>query len=380
MHKRSIRAVCGTAALATGLLSGTGAMTAALAAPALPAVSVPCSTASLITAINAANLLSTPSVLDLAPNCTYVLTVVNNSSSSQGANGLPIITKNITLIGSSTAIARLSTAANFRILEVAGSGGTSASLTIQGIAIIGGHASGSSGLVNAGRGGCLLATFTGPTTTASTLHLQGSAVEECAAVLGGGIDAGNDASLTVTGSSVQDNTATGTGASGGGIGVNSGASAVLTQSSLKDNTAVSGTGGGLRNDGDATLKSDVVRGNQASQAGGGIYSAGHLFVGATFMVQNSTLLSGGAIFATSSASTHIAAGRFQLNSALVAGGAIGNDGHAFMQNSFITQNMAPLGGAIFEGPSASFAVFNSLIFGNTLNNCRPLGSVPFCVN
>lgn len=378
MRKGAVRAISGATAITSGLIAG---MAAIAAAQAVTSVTIACGdVAGLKTAISNANAGTGPSTIILASNCTYTLTTADNNSGGQGANGLPIVRRSVDLVGSNTTIERSAVAPNFRILEVAGTGGTSASLTIQGITISGGHASGSTSMTTAGLGGCLLATFTGLTTTASFLTLQNAAVQDCTAVVGGGIYAGADATLAVGGSAVRDNTATGVTASGGGIAVNSAASATIALSSLKDNTAVLGTGGGLSNAGDTTLKSAVVSGNHASLAGGGIFTSGDLFVGATFLVQNSTLLSGGAIFATSSADTRIAAGRFQLNTAAVAGGAIGNKGDAFMQNSFITQNTAPLGGAIFEGPSASFAVFNSLIFGNALNNCRPLGSVPFCVN
>ena len=373
MYKRTIHAAFGAVATVSGLLAGLATMATAQAAPALPTVTIACNdVVGLVAAITAANGVG-PSTIDLAPNCTYVLTAANNSPLGQGANGLPVVRKTVVLVGSNTTIER-SSGASFRILEVAGTGGNPASLTLQGVTVSGGHTSGLIG--NAGRGGCLLATFTGITPTDSTLTLQNSAVQDCTALAGGGIYAGTDASLAVTGSSVKDNTAV----SGGGIYVHDSASADIGQSSLKGNSALLGTGGGLRNDGDTSLKSDTVVGNHASLAGGGIYTDGDLFVGAVFLTLNSTLVSGGGIFATSSAATHMAADRFQLNTALVAGGALANNGDAFLQNSFMTQNAAPLGGAIFEGPSAFIAVINSLIFGNTLNNCRPLGSVPFCVN
>ncbi|HUZ53802.1 MAG TPA: hypothetical protein VMU94_14925 [Streptosporangiaceae bacterium] len=321
-------------------------------------------------AITAANGVG-PSTIDLAPNCTYTLTAVNNSPLGQGANGLPVVRKTVVLVGSSTTIERSSIAPNFRILEVAGASGNSASLTLQGITVSGGHTSGLIG--NAGRGGCLLATYTGLLPTSSTLTLQNSEVEDCTAVAGGGIYAGSRATLAMTSSSVKSNTA----GSGGGIDLDSSASATIGHSFVNDNSAASG--GGLRNNGDATLTSDTVAGNSALIAGGGIYNAGDLFFGASFALQNSSTVGGG-IFAGGSADTHIAGSKLQFNIALIRGGGLDNTGDAFLQNSFILMNTAPFGGGVFESLSGFIAVVNSLIAGNTVFNCSPPASVPSCVN
>ncbi len=133
-----------------------------------PAVTIACNdVAGLVAAITAANGVG-PSTIDLAPNCTYLLTAANNTSLTQGANGLPIVRKTVVLVGSNTTIER-SSGANFRILEVAGASLSPASLTLQGVTVSGGHTSGLIG--NAGRGGCLLSTYTGVLPTRSTLTL-----------------------------------------------------------------------------------------------------------------------------------------------------------------------------------------------------------------
>src|ERR1022692_943175 len=267
MRKRTIQAACGVVATVSGLLAGLATMATAQAAPALPAVTIACNdVAGLVAAITAANGVG-PSTIDLAPNCTYILTAVNNTPLFQGANGLPVVRKTVVLVGSNTTIER-SSGANFRILEVAGASGNPASLTLQGVTVSGGHTSGLIG--NAARGGCLLATYTGLTPTDSTLTLQSSAAEDCTAVDGGGIYAGSRASLVLTGSSVKSNTAS----SGGGIDVGSSARATIGHNSVNDNSA--GRGGGLRNNGHATLTGSTVAGNSTLIAGGGIYNAGDL--------------------------------------------------------------------------------------------------------
>ena len=370
MHKRTIQAACGAVATVSGLLAGLATMATAQAAPALPAATIACNdVVGLVAAITAANGAG-PSTIDLAPNCTYTLTAVNNTSLTQGANGLPIVRKTVVLVGSNTTIER-SSGANFRILEVAGASLSPASLTLQGVTVSGGHTSGLIG--NAGRGGCLLATYTGIFPTSSTLTLRSSAAENCTAVAGGGIYAGSRASLTLSSSSVKNNDAV----DGGGIDVDSSASATIGHSFVNGNSA--GRGGGLRNNGDTTFSSSTVAGNSALISGGGIYNAGDLFFGASFALQNRSAIGGG-IFATGSADTHITASRLQFNIAQIRGGGLDNTGDAFLLNSFILVNTAPFGGGVFESLSGSIAVVNSLIVGNTVFNCSPPASVPSCVN
>ena len=371
MHKRTMQVAIGAVATASGLLAGLATMATAQAAPALPAVTIACNdVAGLTAAITAANL-GGPSAIDLAPNCIYILTAANNTSLTQGANGLPIVKKTVVLTGSNTTIER-SSGANFRILEVAGASLSPASLTLQGVTVSGGHTSGLLG--NAGRGGCLLSTYTGVVPTRSTLTLSNSAAEDCTALSGGGIYAGSRASLVLSASSVKDSDAV----TGGGIDVDSSASAAIGHSFVNDNSAA--RGGGLRNSGEATLTSSTVAGNSTLIDGGGIYNAGDLFLGASFLLQNRTGVAGGGIYTTHGSATHIAATRLQFNTSLITGGGLDNNGRTFLQNSFVIVNTAPLGGGIWEAPTAFIAVVNSLIAGNTVFNCSPPASVPLCVN
>ena len=372
LRKRILRGMIGASALASGLIAVTAAATAADAAPALGTVNIACGdVAGLKAAIIAANL-GGPSTIVLASNCTYTLTAADNTSLSEGANGLPIVRKTVTLIGSNATIQR-SSVAKFRILEVAGSAGNPASLTIQGITVSGGQTSGLLG--NAARGGCLLATFTGMTPTSSTLTLDHSAVVNCRAVSGGGIYAGSLATLMASSSSVKHNTAV----VGGGITLATGAAGTIGQSFVNDNAATLGSGGGLRNFGRVALTSDTVAGNFARVTGGGLCNDGAAFVGASFVLQNRAV-AGGGIYAASSASTRIAGTRIQLNAALLRGGGLDNNGRAFLENSFVLMNTAPVGGGIWEGPTGTIAVVNSLIVGNTVFNCQPFATVPSCVN
>src|SRR5262245_51047879 len=116
----------GAAVLISAGLTVTPAM-----AQAKKQISVPCSTPSLIAAINTLNSLGA-GTLDLASNCTYNLTSVA-ATGTRGPDGLPIITGNITLSGGpSTTIQRAPGSTPFRIIEVA----TGGILSVQGIFII----------------------------------------------------------------------------------------------------------------------------------------------------------------------------------------------------------------------------------------------------
>ena len=369
MRTRVVRAISGATALASGLLAGMAAIAAAQAAAS---VTIACGdVAGLVTAITNANA-SGPSEIDLAANCTYTLTASNNSSLTQGANGLPIVRKTVLLVGSNTTITR-SSGSNFRILEVAGQSGNAASLTLRGITVSDGHTSGLLG--NAGRGGCLLATYTGITPTASTLTLASSVAEDCTALAGGGVYAGPRSRLTSDGSSVKNNDAV----AGGGAEIASNASATFRRSFVNGNSAA-GRGGGLWADGDVSLTSSTLASNTATIAGGGLYNEGSTNLGASYVLGNRTLLAGGGIYNTPSGDLSLAGTRVQNNISVVRGGGLDNAGDALLQNSFVISNAAPIGGGIYEAPSGSIVVLNSLIVGNTVSNCSPLASVPSCIN
>ncbi|HVB42202.1 MAG TPA: hypothetical protein VNF47_05770 [Streptosporangiaceae bacterium] len=365
--------------MVSGLLAGLPATAGAQAAPTAPAVTIGCgNVTALRVAIVAANL-GGPSTIFLAPHCTYLIrSPVLPVSVSQGAVGLPIVTRHVTLIGDHTTILRFSRA-RFRIAEVAGSNRHSASLTIRGITLRNGQTSGLFG--TPGHGGCVLVTTAGRTRRlgGSTLVLLDSELEDCSAGDGGGIYADSHTDVLATGSSVQDNIA----GDGGGIYVDSGGDLVMSKSFVSDNSAhhflfFHGRGGGLYNDGDARLIGVNLIANRASLTGGGIYTDDDLFLGVSFLQRNQAGISGGGLFADHHASTHIAASTFQANTAHVSGGGIANFGNALLQMSFITQNVAPFGGGIFEGFSGVFIILNSLVAGNIPNNCRPFASVPLC--
>lgn len=114
----------------------------ALSVSAAPAVTVApnyigCSVPALISAINAANATAAPDTLELFWGCTYTLTAVDNDDASTGgANGLPVITNELTFNGNHATIERDKTAPAFRIIY------SKAPLQLNDITIRGGSVAG----------------------------------------------------------------------------------------------------------------------------------------------------------------------------------------------------------------------------------------------
>jgi hypothetical protein len=301
----------GGIAAATLIMAGMPVM--ASTANARQIVHVPCSTASLVTAINAANAAGSGTLL-LASNCTYLLTAA--AGAGRGPDGLPVITGNIGLIGGhSTRITRSSSAAAFRILEVA----AGAVLNLRNTFITGGNADATVPTNDTG-GGIL--------NSRGTLLLKHVTVSGNTADSGAGIsnDSGRvDLNLTL----VESNT---TRTGGGG-------------------------GGGLYNDGSLTIEESILRGNHANTNGGGIYNGqgGRIQTYRTTIEGNSAGANGGGIYnATDGRVVHIRT-LIRRNTAATGGGI---------------HNAGILGRVTLSG---------SAVTANTPNNCAPPGSVSGCV-
>lgn len=260
-------------------------VTAGLSAAASPAqaratVSVSCSTADLISKIQAANTAGS-GTLRLASFCTYDLTAAFAQATTRGPDGLPIITGHLTLLGGpSTVISRFSGAPQFRIFEVASSG----SLFIRGIFIRGGDAG-----LNPG-GGILNAR--------GSLELEFVTVHDNKADSGAGV-ANDKGNVEIEDTVVEDNTTASTGASGGGGGgVYNDGTMLLSLSRVSSNTSNT-DGGGIINEqnGRMTLFHVSVLTNTARVFGGGLVNR----TGATVrlsrtLVRGNEATSGGGIF------------------------------------------------------------------------------------
>ncbi len=255
----------------------------------------------LIAAINQANTQAGADTINLDPG-TYNLTSVDNFTN--GANGLPSITSDITINGEdagTTVIERDPGAPGFRIFAVAVSG----KLTLNGLAVVGGGGVfPGGGILNEGS----------LTINRSTIRTNGLGPD------GGGIYNRTTGTLNLSHSIVIRNNAH------DGAGIFNGGTAIATHSSIIENGAVGG--GAFENDGTATatIQNSTISANSAD-TGGGILNNG------TMTVTNSTI-----------------ANNFTR---ILLGGGIANNGTLKITNSTISGNRAatPLnggGGGIFN--------------------------------
>ena len=245
------------------------------------AVRVSCDSTALANAVAAANV--TPTVLRLAPFCTYNITAQ-----------LPQVTGNVTLVGGPSTVIRHdpATAANFRLLDVAATG----RLRIVGIFLRNGNPAGDGGGIrNAGRlvlnfvtignnlaglpltaggnGGALANLAGAHAVIGHTLITANEAVRTLAETTtgnGGGIY--NAGSLRLFESRLVANSATstvgvaGTG-NGGGINTATGGTSLIIQSTIVENSATN-NGGGVFNAGSTTIIRTLVLRNRATSGGG----------------------------------------------------------------------------------------------------------------
>lgn len=242
----------------------------------------------LIDAIKAANAAgaqgrssqAAPAVIDLAANGAYTLTVVENTTN--GANGLPVITGNLMLNGNGATIARSSAEgiADFRILEISGT------LRLDGVTLRNGSATGEG--FRDGSGGAILnlgvLTVTNSTITGNRADRDGGGIASVA------FD--QNAYLEIDSSRVLSNTA---GRNGGGSSSHANdhrtAILVVRHSEIAGNQVpsesfvlFSGFGGGIYSGdvddefgsggqgatGIVTITHSSVHHNKATEAGGGI--------------------------------------------------------------------------------------------------------------
>ncbi|MGH7801374.1 MAG: autotransporter domain-containing protein [Thermodesulfobacteriota bacterium] len=257
----------------------------------------------LINAINMANGNGEDDTINLAAG-TYTLTAVNNNT--DGPNGLPSITSNITIngAGDSTTIIERALGMNqpfFRIFHVAAAG----NLTLDGLTITGGfaptsidsvffsHAGGGIFLNNGGTVNITNSTISGNTAdndgggifNSGNMTITNSTINNNEAVESGGGIENADGTITITNSTISDNTA---GVEGGGINnnVQEGTSIItVTNSTISGNTAVEG--GGIENlDGTVNITNSTISDNMATHSdGGGIGN----FVSGTINMNNVTI-------------------------------------------------------------------------------------------
>src|SRR4051812_31995007 len=339
--------------------------------------------AGLVAAINAANS-SGGGAIELDNHCPYMLTAANNSGPT-GANGLPQVTSQIVVKGNHAPIAGNNS--NFRIFEVDGPNGN---LTLDHLTLTGGHAVQGAGPGPSGAGGALFNNEATVTITHSTV--TGNTGEGG----GGGIASGTGnngpiGSLTIDHSLISNNTAGGggggilnhagtltvkhsrttgnTGPGGGGIATGpgnitgTGSVTLVDHSKIHHNTANGGEeggGAGIANGGVLTIKHSELRDNDAPGAAGG----GLLNHGSSATLDHSKVKGN-----TAAIGAGIANLRFGPEAPVP---------QLTLTHTEVTHNVASVdGGGIFND-GGSVTLHKSKVKKNTPDNCAPPGSVPGC--
>ncbi len=177
-----------------------------------------------------------------------------------------------------------------------------------------------------------------------TVTLSGSTISDNTANTtnyndgGGGIY--NGGTLTITTSTISGNTAANTNAGGGGI-FNAGG-LTLTDSTLADNTAAGfeGGGGGLDNANVAVIEDSTLSGNSASSSssGGGIYSRGPLTVVNSTIADNQASYQGGGIYNQAALTVVNSTVAYNVTSNGNGGGGIYTLANATLDNTIVAEN------------------------------------------
>ncbi|MEU6368643.1 hypothetical protein ABZ876_23605 [Streptomyces sp. NPDC046931] len=367
MPKRAAVARRAACSLGGAALVASVAVLHASAAPASGrevATKVPCSGASLVSAIRTANS-RIGGTLALAPHCVYHLT-----APFAGQDGLPPITKRITVLGNGATIQRDRSATRpFRIFEVVWGGNLDARyLTVRGGKVTGQPELGGGIQVTAG-GRMNLDHVTvlqnssarngGGVAVLGSATISNSKILANRAAFGGGlVQFGSISRTTISKTVIRYNVAR---FDGGGLEFGGGA-AVVRASHITDNSVTSGDGGGGIFSGAAlqVIDSSVDRNHVGVMSklpgGGGIYNDGPLTLRNTSVSNN------------------------RVTGVTAQGGGLYNlGGHVTLSNVRITGNSAPHapGGVWTDTPIGS----GSQITKSLSANCKGSPVIPAgCMN
>jgi hypothetical protein len=226
---------------------------------------VPCATSSLIDFMNNAaspDTYTPPNTLNLASNCTYILTDQNGNDVS-GVSALPLVINDLTINGNGSSI-RLDGGANFRILTMTSTG----ILTLNNLTLLSGTQD---------MGGAIYAR--------NQLTLSNVAIANNSARVGGGIFI-DGATVNISNSTFSGNSSANNFGQGAAI-YNNGGTLNLTNVTIANNTAPSGASLAIPS-GSATLKNTLV----AQTAGGSNCSFGVTITGVKNMADDSSCTGG----------------------------------------------------------------------------------------
>ncbi len=309
----------GSLASADTTMPGTSSSTVAEAEADSSATPVPCDTNQLIAAILRAD--REVGSLDLARDCTYVLTA------NQDGNGLPTITGRVTLTGHLTTIARAANAADFRIFDV-GPGGE---LTLRGVTLTGGKDSSGTG------GGAILVQPGGFVSITGSRLADNQTNTDGGAILSRGI-------LAVSHSTLTGNVANG-GISRGGAIASFAGQVTVDDSHLDRNAAPPSdgsfpsrpSGGALYSSRSVVVIRDSTADHNESEVGGALSLGGPTTITDTQLTGNRSSFGGG-MHVAETAKVAVRHGLISENSVDKFGGGIYSDGNLLLEDSRVTDN------------------------------------------
>ena len=260
--------------------------------------------------------------IELGVALTYTLDVVDNST--DGDNGLPSITSEITINGNGSTIERIEGFfLEFRIFHV----GASGDLSLNDVTITGGSWNTDS------------------------------------ADFGGGIV--NQGVLIIADNTISFNV------SATADGIQNNGTMTITDSTLSGNVATIDSGGAISNVGEATITGSTVIGNRADSKGGGIHNIGTMTITNSTIsgndVDNTVFFGGGGIY--NSGTVTITNSTINGNTATLEGGGIHNSGTATITNSTISGNNADFGAGGILNFSGTTNLTNVIIADNPSGDC-----------
>ena len=277
----------------------TGLACALACTPASAAFFAPTTTAQLIADINTTNANGVDDTIDLG-GLTFTLTAVNNVTN--GNNGLPSITGGggqILFIQNGTI--QRSGAPAFRLLHIA-----------DGVPIYLDNVILRDGQAGTGNGGAIYNRGAMTIRTSRLINNNG--------VYGGAVYNAPFASLNISDSTLQQNTASD---NGGAIYLAANSSLTVTGSTLTGNMATSGGGGAIYNLSDfgVSLTNSTLSGNSASSDGGAVHSFGTIN-----LIANCTIFGNGVGQAGGGVFLGLGSELSQLRSTIVASNNVGTQG------------------------------------------------------